>query len=92
MRGGRYELVDKRVYCHASEEILFWEGASVEWGKQYALEGVKLFVVGGDGANWIRRGTEEFGNGVFQLDGFHLSRSCGRGYGRKLGGAIYEQM
>ena len=88
----RYELVDKRVYCHSSEEIPFWEGASVEWAKQYALEGVKLFVVGGDGANWIGRGVDEFGNGVFQLDGFHLSRACGRGYGRKLGRAIYEQI
>ena len=31
---------------------------------------MKLFVVGGDGANWIHRGAEEFGNAVFQLDGF----------------------
>ena len=53
----RYELVDKRVYAHASEEIPFWEGASLKWGKQYALEGVKQFVEGGDGANWIRRGV-----------------------------------
>ena len=86
----RYELVDKRVYAHASEKIPFWEGAGIEWGKQYALEGVKLFVVGGDGANWIRSGTEEFGNAIFQLDGFHLSRACGRGYGGEIGPAIYD--
>ena len=86
----RYALVDKRVYCHASEDMPFWEGASLEWGKQYALDRVKLFVVGGDGANWIRRGTEEFGNAVFQLDGFHLSRACGRGYGGEIGQAIYD--
>ena len=86
----RYELVDKRVYAHASEEIPFWEGAGIEWGKQYALDGVKLFVVGGDGANWIRSGTEEFGNAIFQLDGFHLSRACGRGYGGEIGPAIYD--
>ena len=60
----RYELVDKRVYAHASEKIPFWVGAGIEWGKQYALEGVKLFVVGGDGANWIRSGTEEFGRAL----------------------------
>ena len=86
----RYELVDKRVYGHASEQMPFWEGASLEWAKQYALDRVKLFVVGGDGANWIRRGAEEFGSAIFQLDGFHLSRACGRGYGRKLGKAIYD--
>ena len=86
----RYELVDKRVYVHASEKIPFWEGAGIEWGRQYALDGVKLFVVGGDGANWIRSGTAEFGNAVFQLDGFHLSRACGRGYGGEIGPAIYD--
>ena len=89
----RYELADKRVYTHSSERIPFWEGASLEWGKQYALEGVSLFVVGGDGANWIRRGVNELGSvrrSVFQLDGFHLSRACGRGYGREIGSAIYE--
>ena len=42
----RYELVGKRVYGHASESIPFWEGASLEWAKQYALDRVKLFVVG----------------------------------------------
>ena len=86
----RHELVGKRVYTHGDAAIAFWEGASLEWAKRYALDRVKLFVVGGDGANWIRRGVEEFGNAVFQLDGFHLSRACGRGYGRKLGKAIYN--
>ena len=91
----RYGLMHKRVYCHASDTMPFWEGASLEWGKQYALESVKQFVVGGDGANWVLRDAQEFGSprrAVFQLDGFHLSRACGRGYGRKLGSAIYESI
>ena len=87
---GRYELVGKRVYAHGQESIPFWEGASLEWGKQYALDAVKRFVVGGDGANWIRQGADELPNSEFQLDGFHLARACGRGYGKKLGRAIYE--
>ena len=86
----RYELVGKRVYGHASEQMPFWEGASLEWGKQYALERVKQFVVGGDGANWIHKGVEALGHAVFQLDGFHLSRACGRGYGGEIGPAIYD--
>ena len=53
----RNELVGKRVYGHASESILFWEGASLEWAKQYALERSKLVVVGGDGADWIHKGS-----------------------------------
>ena len=86
----RYELVDKRVYVHGDDAIPFWEGASLEWAKQYALDEVKLFVVGGDGANWIGRGAQELGNAIFQLDGFHLSRACGRGYGSEIGAAIYD--
>ena len=71
------ELVGKRVYGHASEQMPFWKGAysSLEWGKQYALERVKQFVVGGDGANWIHKGVEALGHAVFHLDGFHLSRA-----------------
>ena len=88
----RCELTGKRVYCHASDDVSFWEGASLEWGKQYALDAVKLFVVGGDGANWIRAGVDFFGNAEFQLDGFHLSRDCGRGFGGELGPATYDAM
>ena len=61
----RYELVGKRVYAHVDDAVPFWEGASLERAKQYALDGVKLFVVGGDGANWIRRGADELGNFIF---------------------------
>lgn len=32
--GDRYELAGKRVCVHAQETIPFWEGASLEWGKQ----------------------------------------------------------
>ena len=51
----RYELVGKRMYGHASERMGFWEGASLEWGKHYDLGRVRLFVVGGDGANRMKR-------------------------------------
>lgn len=86
----RYRLTGKRVYCHANKRVPFWEGASLEWSKTYDLSKVKLMVVGGDGANWIEAGTEEFASSVFQLDGFHLSRACGRGYGREAGRGIYQ--
>ena len=88
--GDRYELVGKRVYTHGDDAVPFWEGASMEWAKKYALDEVKLFMVGGDGANWIGRGADELGNAIFQLDGFHLSRACGRGYGSEIGSAIYD--
>ena len=61
----RYELVGKRVYAHGDDAVPFWEGASLEWARHYALDKVKLFVVGGDGANWISRGEDELGNSIF---------------------------
>ena len=77
MRSQMYQLVDKKVYAHVGDAIPFWEGASLERARQYALDEVKLFVAGGDGANWTGRGADELGNAIFPLDGFHLSRACG---------------
>ena len=88
----RYELAGKRVYCHASGDIPFWEGAILEWGKSYDLGSAERFIAGGDGANWIRAGADYLPNAVFQLDGFHLSRACGIGYGEELGAPIYAAM
>lgn len=47
-------------------------------------------VIGGDGANWIDGGLEEFAVSIRQLDGFHLARACGRGWqeGKKIYQAI----
>lgn len=86
----RYGLLEKRVYCHANEEIPFWEGASVEWSKVYDLSKVGTVVVGGDGANWVEAGKGEFAHALMQLDGFHLARACGRGFGKELGHQVYE--
>ena len=30
------------------------------------------------------------GHAVFHLDGFHLARACGRGYGRRIGTSVYD--
>ena len=68
--GERYELVGKRVYVHGDDTIPFWEGASLEWSKQYALDKVKQFVVGGDGAALDRpwhRGVRQRGIPVGRL-------------------------
>lgn len=84
----RYRLVNKRVYCQADDEISFWEGASLEWSRQWDLSYVRQIVIGGDGADWIDAGIGEFAHSIRQLDGFHLARACGRGW--QEGGAIYQ--
>jgi len=88
VKGERYRLVNKRVYCQGSEEIPFGEGASLEWARVWDLSYLKEMVIGGDGAKWIDRGVEEVPGAIRQLDGFHLARSCGRGW--EGGKAIYE--
>jgi hypothetical protein len=84
----RYQTVNKRVYCQASEEIPFWEGAGLEWAKQWDLGYLKEIVIGGDGAKWIDSGIGEFAGSIRQLDGYHLARACGRGW--QEGKAIYQ--
>lgn len=84
----RYKLTGKRFYCHANEEIPFWEGVSLEWSRNWDLSYPMQIVIGGDGANWIDKGLEEFARSVRQLDGFHLARACGRGW--EEGKVIYE--
>ena len=84
----RYALVNKRVYCQASEKMPFWEGASLEWSRVWDLSYLKEIVIGGDGAKWIDEGVEVFAGAKRQLDGFHLARASGRGW--QEGKAIYE--
>ncbi len=76
----RYELVDKRVYCHGDSDIPFWDGASLQWNKHWDMSCLELIVLGGDDANWINRGLVELPYCVRQLDGFHLARSCRKGW------------
>ena len=45
-------------------------------------------VLGGDDATWIDTGTDAMGFSVRQLSGFHLARSCRRGW--KNGKEIYD--
>ncbi len=45
-------------------------------------------MLGGDDAGWINSGTDELPYCVRQMDGFHLARSCRRGW--KKGKEVYD--
>lgn len=50
---------------------------------------MKRIVLGGDDATWIDEGTDELGSlCIRQLSGFHLSRSCRKGW--ENGGDMYD--
>ena len=88
----RYRLVNKRVYCSAGSPsaggIPFWDGASLLWHKHWDLGYLELIVLGGDDAGWINSGVDELPYCVRQMDGFHLARSCRRGW--KKGKDVYD--
>jgi hypothetical protein len=84
-----YRLRGKRVYCHAGEQLPFWEGASLAWARWWDVSRVREVIIGGDGAGWIRAGTEEFPEAIWHLDNFHLARACGRAYGAQVGQELY---
>lgn len=70
---GRYRLEEKTPYIGLMGGERFWEGFSLALAKKYDLSGIGHFVVGGDGAQWVKEGAELLG-GVYQLDRFHLRR------------------
>jgi len=84
----RYSLTNKRVYCHSDDTIPFWDGLSLLGDRYWDMSYLKLIVLGGDDAEWVNKGAEELPYCVRQLDGFHLARSCKRGW--KNGMDMYE--
>ena len=89
-----YALDAKQVYCHlhASDDVPFWEGASLAVHRTYDLSRLPLVVVGGDGANWIDTAADVFPRVVRQRDGFHLARDAARGWGTTAGAQLYESL
>ena len=87
-----YRLCEKRVYCHAGKQFSFWEGVSLAWAHKWDLSRVQEVIHGGDGAKWIRAGSEEFPGAIWQLDGYHLSRACGWSMGAQVGQTLYQAL
>jgi len=76
----RYRLSNKVVYCRSDNSIPLWDGASLQWHKNWDLSYTDLIVINGDGAKWIDKGADDLPDCVRQLDGFHLARACSRGW------------
>jgi len=85
----RYRLVNKKVYCQSDSSIPFWEGIGLLWHKYWDLAYTDLIVLGGDDSEWIDSGVDELGSScIRQLSGFHLARSCRRGW--EKGKELYD--
>ena len=74
----RYRLKEKMTYAGIMDGEKFWDTFSLRLAKRYDLAQIGQIIVGGDGADWVKKGTEMFG-GVYQLDRFHLLRVLPKG-------------
>lgn len=68
-----YRLKGKLAYAAIQSTGAFWESLAVLTGQRWSdLSAVK--VIGGDGAEWVKKGLEVFPSAVYQLCRFHLAR------------------
>lgn len=73
----------------------FWRAASAAAGAHYDLSQVREVIVAGDGAQWVKKGTEVFPGARYQLDPFHIIRALLRATGEygvatRVFSAVYE--
>ena len=73
-----------------SPSSTFWQDFSLLLDEHYSLSGVKYFVISGDGAPWVKEGTEYFSPSIYQLDRFHLKRAITRVLRGKEAQEIYS--
>lgn len=57
-----------------SETESLWRTVYAYAYNAYDLEKIKKICIHGDGAEWIKKGLNEFGSAVFLLDGYHLHK------------------
>ncbi len=69
----RYSTVNKTVYADIVDTDRFWSAMTSKLHRKYDLSRTQ-YVIGGDGAAWIKEGVDYFG-GQYQLCRYHLNRA-----------------
>lgn len=82
---GSTEYATKNKWCYAAYEGCeeFWEKVSIELANRYDLTKIQQTILNGDGAEWVKTGTEYLPNSVYQLDPFHLNQQLTMVYGNQ---------
>lgn len=74
----RYRLIGKKVfsgvYKGETENLRFWEQVRNYIEKNYDTEILERVYIAGDGAAWIKAGTEVIESSRFILDKFHMMK------------------
>lgn len=71
---GRVELKNKRYFTGEMDPEDMWTEVATYLYRAYDLEKANKIYIAGDGANWIRRGTEFIKDSLYVLDHYHLSK------------------
>lgn len=69
----RYSTVNKTCCADIADADRFWSAMTLKLHQRYDLGRTK-YVIGGDGAAWIKEGVAYFG-GQYQLCRYHLNRA-----------------
>lgn len=74
----QYRTVEKLAYAGFMNSQEFHRLREAMVGKKYNLDEVKVRVLNGDGARWIK-GEQDAENEIFQLDPYHLRQAIYQG-------------
>ena len=82
----RYRCTDKVITCQLGVSSTAWQSHLRELAyRTYDFDHIRLAVVGGDGAEWVRNSFDGLGKPtVHLLDRFHVVRSLKRGFASVL--------
>lgn len=69
----RYSTTNKTYHADIVDTDRFWTGMTLKLHQRYDLSRTQ-YVIGGDGAAWIKEGVDYFG-GQYQLCRYHLNRT-----------------
>ncbi len=71
---GRRTLKHRYSVAATSDAQNFWEEGSARLASQWKLDRIERVELGGDGASWVKQGSELFPNTVYHLDRYHLRK------------------
>ncbi|MGI6406413.1 MAG: ISLre2 family transposase [Syntrophaceticus sp.] len=70
----RKRLINRKTVAGAADGNTIWEQASAIFGGEWQFDGEEKIRIGGDGAAWVKEGTDVFPGATYHLDLFHLRK------------------
>ena len=75
----RWVLLNKYVFTYPDDTKHFWQNVYTDLARLYDLDKIKNIYIMGDGATWIKAGTQElqsqYGSAKYAADRFHCAKA-----------------